>query len=688
MKNETVFGSLELLHSTSQRMRIRYTCRHKCNMQEISVYISLYDWVRDVRVNRETQSLILHYKNLSSDAVIEKLKNISVGDVESRTLEGESSKLFPLTMPLAVLGSVLVLPQSLKFPITFLATYKNILKGGKYLLKGGITSEVLESLAIIISLQRKDYFAAATTNFLLEFAEYIEENIEKKSDAMLQSLLVPDIKEVWVENEGVDLLIPFEDVKVGDIVIINAGDTVPVDGTIISGEASVDESSMSGEAIPVKRSRGDYAISGTILLEGRIKIWAEQVGEQSASYKIASMIKSSLESKSNTQIEASKLADKLVPVTLGLAGISYLFTRDLERVAAVFQADYSCALKLATPVAFKSGMYQAANEGALIKGADILEKISQADTIIFDKTGTLSTGKLNVKEVFSLDDSWSKEDILSLTASIEEHYFHPIAEAVVNAAKSCDMYKHFHHTEVEFIVAHGVCAFVDGKKVLIGSRHFLEDDEQIPFLISESIIENEYEKGSTLLYITYDGKLLGMISLYDETRQNAAQTIERLKNLGINNIVMLTGDHIQKANSMAKELGIKNFHAQLTPQDKLEIVKKLAQDGSKIIFVGDGINDAPSLAQSNVGIAMQRGADIARVSADVVLLEDDIGVIADIKELADKTLKRVQSNYNATIAINSAILLLATFGKLSPVAASVLHNGTTIAVLANAMRKF
>ncbi|HRF57869.1 MAG TPA: heavy metal translocating P-type ATPase, partial [Campylobacterales bacterium] len=561
-------------------------------------------------------------------------------------------------------------PEPFRLPISLLATWQNIIKGLSYIPKHGVSSEVLESLAIAISLYRKDYFAANTTNFLLGLSEQIEDNIARKSDSMLQSLLVPSIKEVWIEKDGAELKIAFEELKKGDVVIINAGDTTPIDGTVISGEALLDESSMTGEALPVKKARGDRATSGTIVKEGRLRVWAEQVGEQSATYKIASMIKNSLSTKSNAQIEASRLADKLVPVTLGLAGFAYLATRDLGRVAAVFQADYSCALKLATPVAFKSAMYQASKEGALIKSAGVMEKIAAADTIIFDKTGTLSSGKLLVSDVFSLDSSWSEDAILSLAASIEEHYFHPIAEAVVSAAKSCERCRHFSHSEVEFIVAHGVGAYVEGKKVVIGSRHFLEDDEHIEFGLLNGVIDEELKKGRTLLYIGYEGKLLGAISMIDELRSNAHATIEKLRKLGVKEVVMLTGDHEIKARETAKELGLDAYYSGLLPQDKLDIVKKLKAQGKRLMFAGDGINDAPSLAECDVGIAMQRGADVARVTADVALLVDDISIVAAIKELSNKTIAKVSQNYYATTWINSGILLFATFGALSPVATS------------------
>lgn len=683
-----IFDELIIKHQTPKRIRLTFKSKGEADPEKLQNYIAAFDWAKSARINMAAKSIAIEYEKVSVEPIIQKLYDISFEDIElpSRDSDFKEERLLPLAAPLASLLLTPVAPDFLKLPISLAATYRNMLKGLIHLPQNGINSEVLESLAIAVSLYRKDYFAANTTNFLLELTEHIEDNISRKSDLMLQSLLVPDIKEVWVEKNGEEQKIAFENVSKGDIVIVGAGEVVPIDGTILSGEAYLDESSMSGEAALVSKTRGDMALSGTLVKEGRLRIWAEQVGEQSATYKIASLIRSSLASKSKTQIDASKMADKLVPVTLGLAGFTYLVSRDLARVAAVFQADYSCALKLATPVAFKSSMFQAGKNGALVKGADILEKIASADTVVFDKTGTLSTGKLMVSDIFSLNSEWTKDAILSLAASIEEHYFHPIAEAVVSAAKSCDKCRHFHHSEVEFIVAHGVGAYVDEKKVVIGSRHFLEDDEQIEFCVSGELVENELKNGKTLLYIGYDGKLLGIISMMDELRHNAKSSIEKLRELGVKEIIMLTGDHAIKAKETAEKLALDSYYAELLPEDKLNIVNKLKAENKRVIFVGDGINDAPSLAGSDVGIAMQRGADVARVSADVALLKDDISLICELKELSNKTMAKVSQNYTATIWINSVILAMAGMGALSPVGASLLHNGATVAILANAIK--
>ncbi len=357
----------------------------------------------------------------------------------------------------------------------------------------------------------------------------------------------------------------------------------------------------------------------------------------------------------------------------------------METVASVLQADYSCALKLATPVAFKSSIAKAGREGIMIKGAKSLESLYEADTFVFDKTGTLTYGQLEVEKITSFCDDWSENDLLNLTASAEEHYFHPVAEAIVKAAKAKG-FIHMHHEEVEFIVAHGVKTKVEDKEVIIGSRHFLEEDEGIDFSSHEKAIESCLLDGKTILYIGLDKKLLGTIGMRDKVRENAKQMISRLKDLGVKKTIMLTGDIELKAHKLADELGIDTVYANMKPEDKANIINEIKKNGGKVAFVGDGINDAPALMSAHVGISMSRGADIAKATADIGLLKDDIEAVADAKELAIKTMDLINSNFNATVGINSVILVGATLGMFSPLTTAVLHNGTTIGLLANSMK--
>ena len=351
----------------------------------------------------------------------------------------------------------------------------------------------------------------------------------------------------------------------------------------------------------------------------------------------------------------------------------------------MLQADYACALKLSTPVAFKSAMYTAGRDGVLFKGGDALERLSPADTFVFDKTGTLTRGALVVTDVLAYDPEFDPTDVLDLAASVEEHYFHPLAHAVVEAARRHSN-RHFPHEKVDFIAAHGVASVIQGKRIVVGSRHFLEDDEAIPMGDHEDDIQRLQAEGKTPLYIGFGGKLLGIIALKDSVRANAAETIARLRSLGVKKVLMLTGDHEVRARELARELGLDGYHAQLLPQDKARILTELTASGAKIAFVGDGMNDAPALAGAHVGIAMQRGADLARLTSDIALLEDDIARVADAKAIANRTMKQIDTNFKLIVGANTAILAGAATGKLSPIATSVLHNGSTITFLLNALR--
>ena len=690
------------VHSTSYRARYKFYLLKEefIDSKILCSYLEKIQGVNSVRVNKKAYSIIFEFINSSVCEEIENvLKSLTLEDLLNDSSDASvciscqdnevPSVKGIIRASSALISERFVKNDFLKASITISAAAPMLIDGTKELFSEGLTSKVLESAAVAVSVFRKDYLAANSTNAMLELGEYIEETTVHKSDDLLKELSKPNVKEAWLQTEenGIisEILIKVEKIKVGDIIIVGAGSTIAIDGHVVEGSASVNQVSMTGEAEPVSKSRGDRVISGTVIEEGRIKIWAESVGGDTATQRIKHYIENSLNEKSSVQLKATKLANKLVPVTLGLAATSYLVSKDFERVASILQADYSCALKLATPVAFKSTISKAGNAGIMIKGAKSVEALASADTFVFDKTGTLTSGDLEVISIESYDKNWSEEDILNLTASTEEHYFHPVAEAVVKAAK-IKGFVHMHHEEVEFIVAHGVKTEVNKKTVIIGSRHFLEDDEKVSFSEYNDKIEKSLEDGRTLLYISYDGKLLGTIGLADHLRENAKDAITALKKLGVKNIIMLTGDTKEKAELISKDLGIDKVYASLLPNEKAKIVKELQDEGKIVAFIGDGINDAPALISADVGISMSKGADIAKATADVSLLKDDIEAVVEAKEFANKTMKLINTNFNVTVAINSAILAGATFGLFSPIVTAVLHNGTTIALLMNSIK--
>jgi heavy metal translocating P-type ATPase len=692
--------NIKLLHKTSKR--VRYFCsilKQEINIKDLEKDLMQLDGVTKVRINQKVNSIIFELDNANLQEIEDRLETLDIQKYQvcdtflshniSCVKDETPSKSGIYIATGALLAEPLLKDDIAKLALTTGASLPLLLNGTKELFTEGLTSGVLEAMAVGVSVARKDYLSANGTNAMLELGEYIEETTVHRSDDLIKELAKPNVKEVWIELEinGKKELkkVETKTLKIGDIVVFGAGDTIAIDGYIVNGTASINQVSMTGESEAVKKEQGEKVISGTVVEDGRIKVWAEHVGDDTATARIKNYITSSLSEKSSVGLKATKLADKLVPVTLGLAGLSYAVSSDFERVASVLQADYSCALKLATPVAFKTSIAQAGKNGIMIKGAKSIEALNEADTFVFDKTGTLTYGEFEVESINSFDPKWSETDVLNLTASAEEHYFHPVAQAIVSAAERKG-FVHKHHEEVEFIVAHGVKTIVDKKEVIIGSRHFLEDDEKIDFKKHKSKIEKCLLSGKIILYVAYDGKLLGTIGMRDRVRENAKSTIAKLKELGVKRTIMLTGDIEPKALKLAKELGIDKVYANMKPEDKARIVQELKDSGAKVAFVGDGINDAPALINANVGISMSKGADIAKATADVGLLKDDIYAVAEAKEISVKTMKLINSNFNTTVGINSCILLGATLGFFNPITTAILHNGTTIGLLANSAK--
>lgn len=690
-----LFAELSVAHRLPKRVRFRYRlarCEQPIRAADFDAraatrLVENLPGVCSARLNPQVRALVVEFDPALTQVEVLVRAILALPALPATAVSADHSKeLATVVASAALLLSSNTLPVGLRLPTTFVASLPLYREAFEDLRTTGINSHVLEALAVGISTGSGDYVAANTTVFMLALGEYLENSIARRSDDLLKNLLRPDTGLVWVENEGVEQQIEAEKVCVGDTVVVGAGATIPVDGTVLGGQALVNEAAMTGESVPVRRTRGDAVLSGTVVEEGRLRIYAEHVGHKTAAARIADYVEQSLTAKSHAQLGAAKLADKLVPGVLGLAAAAWLLSGDWHRAAAVLQADYSCALKLATPVAFKSAMFAAGQNGILIKGADVLERLAEADTFVFDKTGTLTTGKLAVTDSVAFDPQYSAKDLIDLAASVEEHYFHPLALAVVDAARK-NHGRHFDHKEVEFIAAHGVASVIEGQRIVVGSRHFVEEDECVPITAAQKKrIARLFREGKTLLYIGFGGRLIGVIALKDAVRSNSAATIARLRRLGARQIIMLTGDHHERAAELAEQLQLDGFHAELLPEQKAELVARMKAAGAKIAFIGDGINDAPALAGAHVGIAMQQGADIARLTSDIALLEDGIERVADAKELANHTLRLIDKNFRLTVGVNSAILAAATLGLLAPVTASVLHNGATIAILLGALR--
>lgn len=689
------FARLEIAHHLRGRVRFRYwrACGAAWESVAIARAVENLPGVVAARLNPRARALVVHFDaalmNIAAlHTAILQLVPCPMAAGAQRSAEADAAPdMRAVVTSFANLLTNSQHPTPLQLPLALAAAAPLLGHATGDLVREGINSHVLEALAVSISLARRDFAAANATTFMLALGGYMEDSITRRSDELLRHLLRPGSDQAWVERDGVETLIACQNLVVGDRVIVATGVVIPVDGTVLGGLATVNEAAMTGEGAAVTKERGSTVLSGTLVEDGRLVIYAEQVGSRTATARIADYVAQSLLAKTQAQLNAARLADRLVPSILGLAGAAYLVSGDLTRAASVLQADYSCALKLATPVAFKSAMYAAGKAGILVKGGNALERLAEADTFIFDKTGTLTEGTLEVTDSVVFDSAYTPADLICLAASVEEHYFHPLALAVVAAAQATSNRRHFDHQEVQFIVAHGVASVIEGKRIVVGSRHFVEEDERIAVSPHATVIERLRREGKTLLYIGYGGRLLGILALKDTVRTASAATLQRLRQLGVKKILLLSGDHRQRAEELAAELGIDECHAELLPGDKARIVEKLAASGHHIAFVGDGINDAPALAGAHVGIAMQKGADIARITADIALLEDRIERVADAKALANAVMQRIHTNYRLTVGLNTGILAAAVLGFLSPVSTSLLHNGSTIGILLNALRR-
>jgi cation-transporting P-type ATPase C len=685
-----------ILHETPARLRVRLPALadKTCDPAWLETWLEGQPGVKDVRINRKAASVVVTFDPARADraAVLARLAAYQPGQAPASgakpTVAGE---IAPMVTSAATLAALPFLQPNLGRLLTLANVSPILIEGADTLLRQGIKMEVLDALAVGLATFKGEAYTANITAFLLALGEYLEHQTQRKSDQLLRRLLSPEPAPAWVERDGELVQVPGDAVQVGEIVVVGVGEAVPVDGRVVEGTALVNQAAVTGEDLPVRREQRHRVVAGSVVEEGRIRIEAQRVGSETTTARVASFIQSSLENRSDTQRMAEELADKRVWFTLVTGGLVYALTRDLTRLESVFLVDYSCALKLGTPMAFKSGMYRAATHGVLMRGGGAIEHLAEVDTVVFDKTGTLTHSELVVTDVVALGSKHLSEDaLLALVASVEEHASHPLAQAIVEAAKERDL-KHITHGEVDYLVAHGLSTEVDAKRVIIGSRHFLEEHHGISFAKYESVIDRLQDEGKTLLYVgaAAQGKSkegpIGVVALRDTLRADAAYALKRLRALGITKMVMITGDKRAKAEALAAELGLDAVHAEVAPEEKAEIIKSLQAAGRKVAFVGDGINDGPALSVAEVGIAMPRGADIARATADIVLMDDRLTAVADAREIAARTMALIKSNFNVAVGVNTAVLAGAVMGWLSPVMSAVLHNGTTIGVLLRAL---
>lgn len=677
-------AAVEIVHELSTRMRVRcsYFLKPGFDPTYLEALIANIPGVEQVRINTLAASIVVLYdgKPETKKKVLALLKR-PPGEAflpEDRI----SRSVNPFTLLFLGVNALLIrfFPRPLKYLISFMVAIPTITRGVLALFTKGLKVEVLDAAVVIFSLMRKDFFTSNAVIFLLELGDYLEYLSEERSSDLLKDLLKPKIEKAWIEVDGREVSVPAGEIRPGNIVVCGPGDMLPVDGEVVSGDALVDESSVTGESRPVHVSQGAQVLSGVVVTEGKIKIRAERAGSDTTMARINRYLEQSLRSKSPSQKRSEKMADSLVPVTFTLGAGIYLLTGDPSRAASVLTVDYSCAIKLINPVTLKTYMYSAAKGGVLLKGAMAMEGLTEVDTMIFDKTGTLTQGRFEVVEIVPAI-SFSADEILALAAGAEQHYTHPIAKAVVASAASRGLELPA-MSQVDFVVAHGVSAYVGDRRILVGSRHFIEDDEGID-CSSVSIKDALRRLGGSLLYVAVDNRLAGVIVLRDAIRPEAPAVLIRLKQLGIKRIVVLTGDQQNAAQALKDVMPeIDEIRWGLKPEDKAALIKEMEKSGCRTAFVGDGVNDAPALVTSTVGICMPGGSELARSAAQIILLKEDLRGLVLAREAAMSCSSTLRKGFYATVGLNTLYLLGAVTGRISPISSAMLHNSTTVGTLA------
>lgn len=679
-------GRFKIIHALPKRVRLKSRAIMVPGFDPVyfQALLEATPGVEEVRINTQGGSLILAFDGLEEtwNRICEYLQTIPQEAYLPAPAGGRRIQSSDVALKVFSLFIGIFLPRPIRTIVSWTTKLDILLDGLTTLLDRGVKVEVLDALAVGVCLLQGNYFAAGAISTLLTLGEYLEGRSEERSSDLLKSLLRPQAEHLWVVKDGVEIQVPAKSVHTGDKVVCGAGEAIAVDGTVLEGEALVNQSSISGESVPVHLKSGDAVISGSVIEEGKLIIHVDRVGSETSVARIGRFIDHSLRDKSKKLTRSEELADKLVPVTLGLGGVVLLLTRDFRRLTSVLTVDFSCAVRLAWPIAIRSGMYAAGQAGVLLKGAPALDALESVDTIVFDKTGTLTTGYLGVTNILALQ-GLSEDELLCLAAGAEKHYDHPVARAVVWEAEQRKLTLPA-TSRVDFIVAHGVSAFIDGQNVLVGSQHFIAEDEGIACDELEENLHDLRAAGKTILYVARSGQLMGVIALRDEPRPEAAKVLELLKNDGIKRIIVLTGDHRETALALQRKLPqIDEIHYELKPESKASIVEELKQAGYNLAYVGDGVNDAPALVNAHVGICMPKGADLAKESAQVLLLKEDLYTLIYARQAAVRINDIINKCFLATVSINSLILVLATLG-LSPVITATLHNSSTVGLLSYA----
>ena len=677
-----------ILHDTAGRLRVHLCCKRMTLRQAdvLEYYLLAVDGVRSVKVYDRTRDAVVVY-DAERERMIRALARFSFEKAEkldlapehtSRTLNREfEDKLALIVMRRC--ASNLFLPAPVTSALAVIRSAKYIKEGLLALWHRKLSVAVLDATAVTVSMVRGDFATAGSVMFMLRLGEILEEWTHKKSVADLASAMSLRVENVWQQVDGTEVLTKVTDVKPGDRIVIRTGGMIPLDGRVVEGEAMVNQSSLTGESMPVAKRPGSPVYAGTVAEEGECVVCVEKVSGSGRYDRVVRMIEESEKLKSTAEDKASRMADRLVPYTLGGTAVTYLLTRDVTKMLAVLMVDFSCALKLAIPVAVLSAMRESSGHHISVKGGRFLEAVAKADTIVFDKTGTLTYATPKVAQVIPFGGH-READMLRLAACLEEHYPHSMANAVVEEAKRQGLTHEEYHSQVQYVVAHGISSMVENKKVIIGSAHFVFEDEgcRIP--------EGEQEKYDALpaayshLYLCIDGELAAVICIHDPLRREAKDAVKALHESGFTNVVMMTGDNRRTAESVAAEVGVDAVYAEVLPEDKAAFIRQEKEKGHTVIMVGDGVNDSPALSEADAGIAISTGAAIAREIADITVASEDLFELVTLRKLSEALMARIHGSYRFIVAFNLSLITLGVAGVLPPAISALLHNTSTLGI--------
>ncbi len=678
----------KILHESAGRMRVHLNCRrmtlHQADVLEY--YLRNVDGVREVSVFDRTQDAVIVYR-ADRAALVHALAAFSfdkaetmdlVPDHTTRALNREFEDKLAVTVIRRCI-SKLFLPAPITTALALLRSVKYIREGLSALWHGKLSVAVLDATAVTVSMARGDFATAGSVMYMLHLGEILEDWTHKKSVADLAGAMSLNVDHVWLKTGETETLVPIGDIQAGDCVVVRTGNLIPLDGKVVSGEAMVNQASMTGESMPVPKREGSYVYAGTVAEEGECVISVEKVSGSGRYDRVVRMIEESEKLKSTAEDKASRMADRLVPYTLGGTVLTYLLTRNVTKMLSVLMVDFSCALKLSMPIAVLSAMRESSSYHISVKGGRFLEAVAQANTIVFDKTGTLTYATPKVAQIVTFGGN-EESEMLRLAACLEEHYPHSIANAVVAEAKNRGLTHEEYHSQVQYVVAHGISSIVGDKKVLIGSAHFVFEDEgcRIP--------EGEQAKFDTLpaayshLYLCIDGELAAVICIHDPLRREAREAVRALHESGFTNVVMMTGDNRRTAEAVAAEVGVDAVYAEVLPEDKAAFIRQEKAKGHTVIMVGDGVNDSPALSEADAGIAISTGAAIAREIADITVASEDLFALVTLRKLSQALMERIHGSYRFIVGFNLTLIALGVAGVLPPTTSALLHNGSTLGI--------